>query len=209
MGKRTAIGYFLIILSILLGGALFLKSAYPEGQPTISNGDQIIAGFTAPANGNSTDTARAIAYFITQKSDGLLAVPYVEIPDHGGGIFGVHYNVVITKNAETMNEADRKAVRELAGEIFKLTTKYIIDPAPTSLTHMGVQIIDPDIWWWGGHERGSARIFIAARDALSKVPDSASGTQWLEAASENPQKLVMDSTLQDLLERLRRAEENK
>ena len=74
---------------------------------------------------------------------------------------------------------------------------------------MGVQLIDSDIWWWGGHERGSSRIYIASRDDLLRISSGASGAQWLRVAQENPQPLVMDATLEKMLQLLREAENNK
>ncbi|MEX2145356.1 MAG: hypothetical protein WD712_03250 [Candidatus Spechtbacterales bacterium] len=176
--------------------------------PNQNSGGTVPDVFTPPATDRSADVAREIADYITLKSEGLLAVPYTEIPDHGNGTFGVHYNAFITKTASEMTGADEARVRELIGEIFGLTTLHILKDSGPSLTHMGVQVIDPDIWWWGGHERGSSRIYIASKNDLLRI-SAPLGAQWLEAARENPQTLVMTGTLQELLERLQKAEENK
>ncbi|MDP4010358.1 MAG: hypothetical protein Q8P37_00655, partial [Candidatus Spechtbacteria bacterium] len=89
---RLAFIIFLLLIAVLLG--IFdstgtntapgpTKNPMATSVPNNDTKDNPSAVFVPPSSNRSIDTARAIADYITEKSNGLLAVPYTEIPDHG------------------------------------------------------------------------------------------------------------------------------
>jgi len=125
--------------------------------------------------------AYAIADKVTQETQGLLAVTYAEIPDHGQGRFGVHYNVFVIKRTDLLTPSDIKKVDEFVAEILKLTTQEIIVNEP-SITHMGVMVVTPNFWFYGGFKRGPILVFEAPRAALLALGANAIADDWLGAA---------------------------
>ena len=100
--------------------------------------------------GTNDEKAHAIAQIITQKADGLLLVPLGEVPLHGHisngeEYFGGHYRVFVTKSVHALTPDEISAIDSLRDEIFELTTAHILS-VDSTVTHMGVQTIYPDIW---------------------------------------------------------------
>ena len=100
--------------------------------------------------GTNDQMAAAIAQIITQKADGLLLVTLGEVPlhghlDNGEEYFGGHYRVFVTKSIHDLKPDEKSQIDALRDEIFELTTAHILT-ADSTVTHMGVQTIYPDIW---------------------------------------------------------------
>ena len=100
--------------------------------------------------GTNDEKAHAIAQIITQKADGLLLVTLGEVPLHGHlsngeEYFGGHYRVFVTKSVHVLTPDEISVIDSLRDEIFELTTAHILS-VDSTVTHMGVQTIYPDIW---------------------------------------------------------------
>ena len=100
--------------------------------------------------GTNDEKARAIAQIITQKANGLLLVTLGEVPlhghlDNGEEYFGGHYRVFVTRSIHELTSDEKSLIDPLRDEIFELTTAHILSMDST-VTHMGVQTIYPDIW---------------------------------------------------------------
>ena len=100
--------------------------------------------------GTNDQMAAAIAQIITQKADGLLLVTLGEVPlhghlDNGEEYFGGHYRVFVTRSIHDLTADDKSQIDSLREEIFELTTAHILT-ADSTVTHMGIQTIYPDIW---------------------------------------------------------------
>ena len=100
--------------------------------------------------GTNDGKADAIAQIITQKADGLLLVTLGEVPlhghlDNGEEYFGGHYRVFVTKSIHKLTPDEKALIDTLRDEIFELTTAHILS-VDSTVTHMGVQTIYPDIW---------------------------------------------------------------
>ena len=100
--------------------------------------------------GTNDQMAAAIAQIITQKADGLLLVTLGEVPlhghlDNGEEYFGGHYRVFVTRSVHDLSADEKSQIDALRDEIFELTTAHILT-ADSTVTHMGVQTIYPDIW---------------------------------------------------------------
>lgn len=143
------------------------------------------------------DKARAIGELVTQESNGLVHVSYVVIPSHGISQntghehFGVHYSMQILRRSDLVTGQELNRAKELAGRIFQLTTKHIIADNH-DVTHMGVQIVDPDAWFWDGTD---AHLYIATRDVLTSLPENAHASAWFNASSDTPVAFVPESAL--------------
>lgn len=100
--------------------------------------------------GTNDENAHAIAQIITQKAEGLLLVSLGEVPLHGHlsngeEYFGGHYRVFVTKSIHKLTPDEKALIDTLRDEIFELTTAHILS-VDSTVTHMGVQTIYPDIW---------------------------------------------------------------
>lgn len=150
------------------------------------------------------EKARLIAQYATQESDGLIFVNYSDIPSHGvsqqtgSEFFGVHYSMVILKHSEEFTPQDADTAKQLAGMIFKLTAQHLLRGTP-AITHMGVQIVNPDAWFWQGQD---AHLYIATSKDLLGLPDTASLDSWFAAANDTPILLITEDQLRQLLEQL-------
>ena len=153
----------------------------------------------------STEQVREIADSINFQSEGLLKVPYAEILLHAHFlkvVYGVHYNVFIIKRADLVTLDDRNRAKTLVGEIFQLTTERVLSNAP-SISHVGIQVFDPDVWLKGGHKRGRVTLFIAPREKLLELRGSTDAlSQWLEAAVSLPMVVIFSSKFRSLINEL-------
>ncbi len=100
--------------------------------------------------GSNDQKAAAIAQLITEKADGLLLVTLGEVPlhghlDNGDEYFGGHYRVFVTESVHNLTADQKARIVSLRDELFELTTAHILSTDST-VTHMGVQTIYPDIW---------------------------------------------------------------
>lgn len=104
----------------------------------------------ADIEGTNDQKAAAIAQIVTQKADGLLLVTLGEVPlhghlDNGDEYFGGHYRVFVTRSIHDLTQDEKSQIDSLRDEIFELTTGHILSTDST-VNHMGVQTIYPDIW---------------------------------------------------------------
>ena len=104
----------------------------------------------ADIEGTNDQKAAVIAQIITQKADGLLLVTLGEVPlhghlDNGEEYFGGHYRVFVTESVHDLAADEKARIDSLRDEIFELTTAHILSMDST-VTHMGVQTVYPDIW---------------------------------------------------------------
>ena len=100
--------------------------------------------------GSNDQKAAAIAQLITEKADGLLLVTLGEVPlhghlDNGDEYFGGHYRVFVTESVHDLTADQKARIDSLRDELFELTTAHILNTDST-VTHMGVQTVYPDIW---------------------------------------------------------------
>ena len=100
--------------------------------------------------GTNDQKAGVIAQIVTQRAGGLLLVTLGEVPlhghlDNGDEYFGGHYRVFVTKSVHTLTPDEKLLIDELRDDLFDLTTAHILSTDST-VTHMGVQTIYPDIW---------------------------------------------------------------
>ncbi len=105
---------------------------------------------TSDIEGTNNQKAAAIAQIITQKADGLFLVTLGEVPlhghlDNGEEYFGGHYRVFVTRSIHKLTPDEKSQIDSLRDEIFELTTAHILSTDST-VTHMGIQTIYPDIW---------------------------------------------------------------
>jgi len=136
----------------------------------------VFSGYVAAQEivNNPLEKARAIADSITAQANGLLAITYIEIPKHrntAGIYYGVHFNMFITKRTDLFDEADNKRTNELIGELFRLTAQNVF-PDDSLISHVGIQVVQPDIWSLGGHQRGYAYVLVATKELLLQLRDS-------------------------------------
>jgi len=165
---------------------------------------------SAPAiTGGVNEKIIAIAETVALESDGLIAVPYVEVLPHqrssGEVHFGVHYNVFVIKQANEITNVSRAKVRTFVGEIFRLTTEHVLANELT-FSHMGVQVFDADTWFFGGHRRGSVRIYIAQKEELLALGSDPPFGYWMEVPTEYPEDVIFSSKLKDLIDNFQEPE---
>ena len=145
--------------------------------------------------GDTDERIQRIADLLNEEADqsgdsvrAAIRVTYAERVDHyaadGSVHYGIHYIVMIATDAgspEAIHIAE-----EVAGRIFMLTTEHVFPTHPI-ITHMGVQIIDPDAWFIGGHDKGSLRFYVAGRQDLERVADQpyAAPESFLNVANKN------------------------
>lgn len=150
------------------------------------------------------ETARLIGRFVGQESDGLIFVSFVKIPSHGissasgNEHYGMHYSMNILKRSDALTDEDEEKAHELAGRIFQLTTEYILKENH-DISHMGVQIVNPDAWFWTGTD---AHLYIAPRGELIDVDQDLPHAEWFNIASDTPITMLTESQLQNLLREL-------
>lgn len=193
MKKRTFSVTVLAFALILTGCA--------SGASSVSGQDSAVLNISE--DDRAIEKAYAISEYVTEKSDGLVSVPYVEIPTHrladGSVHYGVHYNVFVTKRSDLLTNSDREKVQELVADVLRLTTRHVIEPESSEvMTHMGVQLFDADAWTYGGHLKGDITVFEASRGNLTQVDDDAHYTQWLRAAFQSKQVIIPESALSNL-----------
>ena len=100
--------------------------------------------------GTNDQKAHVIAQIVTQKAGGLLLVTLGEVPlhghlDNGEEYYGGHYRVFVTKSIHTLTPDEKLLIDELRDDLFELTTAHVLS-FDSTVTHMGVQTIYPDIW---------------------------------------------------------------
>ena len=122
-------------------------TAQAQSQPT-RVGENPVA--LPDIKGTNDQMAAAIAQIITQKADGLLLVTLGEVPlhghlDNGDEYFGGHYRVFVTRSVHDLTPDEKAQIDSFRDEIFGLTTAHILSKDST-VTHMGIQTIYPDIW---------------------------------------------------------------
>lgn len=209
--KTFRTGFFVLLaVTISLGGFACFGggSASPDAQPQPTENKEVPSDIT----GTTEEKLYAIAETVTEESEGILVVSYAEAPVHrtreGNIHYGAHYNVFVVKRADLFTAAEDARVRALVGRIFQLTTEHIIALDPL-FSHMGVQVFDADVWFHGGHERGSVIIYIANRENLLERGSDDTPWQWFNTATEYPEVIIEQAVLQGLIQRLRSLEENK
>ena len=127
--------------------------------------------------------AYAIADFISAEYGGLFVVNYAEVPDHRG-TFGIHYSMSVVKRFDLLGRSDKRCAPQAIGHIFRLTTLYVLQSLEAKkITHMGVQLVDPHIWFQnGGHRRGMAALFIADKERLfALLQKSIPAEEWVKS----------------------------
>ncbi len=162
--------------------------------------------------GTTQEKILSIADYVTKSAVGLLVVSYAEAPPHfresGEVHYGVHYNVFVTKRADLLAPTDTTRVMRFVGELFRLTTLNVLAGEPT-FSHIGVQLFDANAWFYGGHERGAVRMYIANKADLVSIDDDAFPVVWLQAASEDREVIVTVAMLRSLLDELDKAKNQK
>lgn len=196
--RKIASLLVLILILAACGG-----TAQSEGEDT-SSGPPAITGQT-------DERIQAIADLLNYEADQsedsarrAIRVTYADRVDHhnadGSIHYGVHYIVVVA--ADAGDAVSLSAAQDVAGRIFQLTTEHVF-PTHPKITHMGVQIIESDAWFVGGHEVGGIYFHVASRAALEQVAAHASSgpEQFLAVASENR---ISGGWLQGLINELQR-----
>ena len=179
---RSRIATLLVLLSALLTACTATSTEEVDGdvaaeQDALSDAEQIAAELNAEADA-STDPARQ-----------AVRVTYAErVPHHradGGVHYGVHYVVMIATDAGS-DLKTRSIAEHVAGRLFQMTTEQMFS-ADSSITHMGVQVIDADFWIIGGHVRGEVTAYIAVREDLERVQGQtiSSPESFLRVATRN------------------------
>ncbi len=126
-----------------------------EKQATTQTQSQLVESANKPVTlddirGTNDEKAHTIAQIINEKSNDLILVSLGEVPLHGhlesgDEYFGGHYRVFVTKSIHTLAPDEISLIDSLRDEIFELTTAHILS-VDSTVTHMGVQTIYPDIW---------------------------------------------------------------
>lgn len=164
--RRIASLLVFVLLLVACGGT----TADSGSDETGTDGPPAITGQT-------DERVQAIADLLNYEADqsddparAAIRVTYAERVDHyradGSVHYGVHYIVSIATDAGEPEALD--VAEDVAARIFQLTTEHVFETHPV-ITHMGVQIIDPDAWFIGGHDKGSLRFYVASREALERV----------------------------------------
>lgn len=173
-----------MLIATVAAGFLFLRGCGGSGPAD----DQDPQSVPSPEfSGTLEEKADQIASFVTVEAQGLLAVTYAEIPPHapreGKKNFGVHYNVFVIKHDDLLVRADIERLEELVGMILQLTTGHIVEDDPL-ISHIGVQVFAPNMWFYGGHVRGWLKMYIATREALLTLDSDAPPREWFFIAQE-------------------------
>ena len=142
--------------------------------------------------------AYAIADFINAKYSKLFAVNYVEVPNHGR-TYGVHYSMSVIKRFDLLDSFTFPCAFKVVGHIFRLTTLHVLKSEEAQkITHVGVQLVDPHIWFrTGGHPRGIARLFISSKEKLlTLLLTNIPAYKWVKSAQGYTEYLIIQRRFQ-------------
>lgn len=194
-------------LSVLIATMLILSACTANAQTTETTEAEsnVITVEDIENAERGKEKARLIAQYVTQESDGLVFVTYSDIPSHGVSqetgkeFFGLHYSLTLLRHSDEVTSEDMSNAELLAGRIFELSTQHILKDSP-AITHMGVQIVNPNAWFWEGQD---AHLYIATANDLLDLPNTASLDSWFATASDTPILLITESQLRQILEQLK------
>lgn len=185
---------------------LFVAACGPIPEPKTSVDDPVvpvIEGSTDRRVQTIADTLNYEADISTDPGRAAIRVTYAEKVNHSGAQqqpnYGIHYIVTIAADAGDTYDLD--IAKEVAGTLFMLTTQHVISVNPL-VSHMGVEIIEPDAWFVGGHERGGIRFWVRARASLEEVANQPNATLDMYLGSDGDR--ISGRWLQDLLNELAR-----
>ncbi|MEX0877742.1 MAG: hypothetical protein WDZ40_02645 [Candidatus Spechtbacterales bacterium] len=156
--------------------------------------------------GTPEQKAVIISSIITDESEGLLKVVRADVPLHGQtsagyDYYGAHYRVVVLDSVHNLSLEQVQEINYLVAKIFELTTKEILEDS-TNITHMGVQVLYPEIWSLGFAGTDSAdpsAVYVASRRDLLEVLRSNLTTteKFLSVAQKEKVFIIRESQLQE------------
>ena len=145
----------------------------------------------------SSDAAREIANFVADASGGLVVIPRAETVSYGliGDKMqeraGVHYTVFVTEDPLKITLQQQLQVRDLVGRLFQLSTQYVL-LSNEPIIDIRIQVVTPDIEF---RQSTGTALFIATREDLLGVGDTALPQAWLQVTQENKNVLMTEDTM--------------
>lgn len=179
--KRSLCGFvssvvLMILMFVLVGCGGNNPATSDEKTPTVLN-----------ISGTPDEKVQQIAQIVTAEYAGQLVVSYAENPEHrllsGRIYYGSHYIILVLPQTEPEPQISEQTWKTAVGRLYQLTYEHILRDE-REFTHAGVQVIEPDAWLIGGHNRGAIIMFEAAEEDLEKVSSSPYPSLWLAATSE-------------------------